>query len=119
MGRITDRKTSLVLSVPPDFREWVVSEAGARRQTISEFALGLMSAGLRAGPITEILGEFRAVGDKQTAPQLEALRQILALRYLAEAEVKKASNTPATVSTDANAYADRELARLGFGGNSP
>jgi hypothetical protein len=103
-------KKILNVTVPPDIREWVEREAGARKMTMSDYVLQLLTKGIQAETIDETVARIGAAA--AAAGNREILRQTLATRYIVEAQAKGAIRVVATLGTDANAYADRELDRL-------
>jgi hypothetical protein len=103
------RKAKLVLSVDASFRRWIEKEAGERRMTMSDLCVTLMQRGAMGEKTDQALTEIRALMDHPA--QVELLRQVLATRYVVEHYAKGDIRFPATLGADANAYADKELAK--------
>ena len=107
---MTTIKKHLNLSVPADVRDWIVKEAGHRRMTMSDYVLSLITRGILAESIEESVAKVRAATESLNINR-EVLRQTLAMRYMVEAQAKGTFSS-ATIGTDANSYAERELAKL-------
>lgn len=102
-------KKDIHVTVPSDIREWVEREAGRRKLSISDYVTQLLVKGIQAETIDESVARMRAAAD--AVGQREILRQTLAMRYIIEAQARGPIRMPATLGTDANAYADKELER--------
>ncbi len=104
-------KKILSVTVPPEVRDWVAREAGKRKMTMSDYVAFMMTRGIQAEAIDETVARLSSIGESSGLPR-EVLRQTLATRYVVEAHAKGTVRSPATLGTDANAYADKELERL-------
>lgn len=115
-----ERKRTLHISLPADLREWFEREAGARRMTMSDLAVALMTKGIAADTIDRAVVRLEAAVHGSGATR-EALKQALATRWLVSQLVKKDASMPTTIGHDANLWAERELAKLvpGNGGGEP
>ncbi|MFC4161928.1 hypothetical protein [Chitinimonas lacunae] len=83
--------------------------AGERRMNLSEYCMYLIAKGLAADEITKGVERLR---DAYSAPALDAvLRELLAIRYMVEHHAKGDIRFPIALASDANAYADKELAK--------
>lgn len=103
-------KRILNLTVPPDVRDWVEREAGARRMTMSDYVLQLITKGIQAESIDDTVARISAAA--AASGTREILRQTLATRYIVESQAKGITRGAETLGTDANAYADREMEKL-------
>jgi hypothetical protein len=104
-------KSMIGLMVPKEVREWIETEAGRRRVSMSDLVYSLMTQGIAAETIDRSVARLEAVIERAGITR-EGLRQTLATRYLVEQMAKKEAPMPAIVGSDANQYADRELAKI-------
>jgi hypothetical protein len=98
------------LRVTREVREWIETQAGRHKMTMTDYVLQLLAKGIQAATIDETVARISAAADPAT--MREVLRQTLAMRYIVEAQAKGNIKVPETLGTDALIWADRELNKL-------
>jgi hypothetical protein len=102
-------KMKLVLNVPADVRAWIEQQSGQRRMTMSEYCVRLMTRGILAEETDQAVERLR---EASAMPAQDALlRELLAVRYIVEQHAKGSISMPATLGTNANEFAERELVK--------
>lgn len=100
----------LGLRLPSDVRKWIEFQAGARRMSMTDYALQLLTKGIHAETVDETVARIQGAGESGAAREM--LRQTLAVRYMVEAQAKGKVSMAEKLGTDALVWADKELARL-------
>lgn len=105
----------ITIHLPIDVREWIEKQSAARRMTMSDYCVRLMTRGIQVEAIDETVARLTAVVESAESARIsrEVLRQALATRYIVETQTKALGiKIPITLGSDANIYADRELGKI-------
>jgi hypothetical protein len=100
----------LGIRLPSDVRNWIATQAGLRKMTLTDYTIQLIAKGIQAETIDETVDRLRAASE--TGVAREMLRQTMAIRYIVEAQARGTIRHPETLGTEALMWADRELDRL-------
>lgn len=100
----------LSLRLPTDIRTWIEHQAGLREMTMTDYALQLLTKGIHAEAVDEVV--IRIKEASETGQAREMLRQTLAVRYMVEMQAKGKATMTERLGTDALVWADKELTRL-------
>ncbi len=100
----------LSLRLPPDVRNWIEQQAGRHKMTMTDYALQLLTQGIRAETVDETVTRIKQA--HESGPGRELLRQTLAVRYIVETHAKGKVSMAEKLGTDALMWADKELGRL-------
>ncbi|WP_137940457.1 hypothetical protein [Chitinivorax sp. B] len=103
------KSTPISIYADPATKAQLQQWAGERRMNLSDYCMYLIAKGLAADEMQKGVERLR---EAYSAPALDAvLRELLAIRYVVEHHAKGDIRFPATLGGDANAYADKELAK--------
>ena len=95
-------------------KDFLTAEAAKRHMNLSAFCMRLIARGLAMDEIEKATETMREIA--QGGVQRAMLREMFATRYIVEAFAKGAIHSTATIGTDANTYADKEIEKkLGIG----
>lgn len=108
---MTVRKTRPIsIYIDASTKQFLEDEAGRRRLDLSSLCMKLIAQGLAMDSIERATGQMKSLieGDVQRA----LLKQVLATRYIVEAQAKGEIKIYSTVGTDAEHHAERELKKI-------